>query len=368
MSFMSKFFVQGPDAGTFSFFSELFFNFEFPKRFPFFFVRKFHKKILGKILNWMSTANVDGPINTITYTQWLDSNGKMQADITVTKFSDEKFMVVATDTAHRHVETMIRRTIEDKNARAYVTDMTGAFAQINVQGPKSRELMQLVTDTDMGNEAFPFRAAKPISVGYAPITCVRITYVGELGYELYIPVEFATHVYDKIVKADSENKIGLVHAGLRALGSLRMEKAYRDYGHDMDNRDGIYGVGLGFTCDFKKEGGFRGKEAALKEKSEPATHRLAQILVLDPEPLLYHAEVVYRNGTIVGHVASASYGHTLGGAVGLAMVSAKGSPEGVVNKDFLEKGVWEIEISGKKYPCKASLRPLYDPDNKKIKI
>jgi 4-methylaminobutanoate oxidase (formaldehyde-forming) len=332
MSFMSKFLVQGRDA--------------------------------GKILNFLSTANVNGPKDNIVYTQWLDDHGKMEADVTVMKLEEDKFIVVATDTMHRHVETLIRREIEDSEGHAFVADVTGSFAQMNIQGPKSRELMQLLTDTDMSDAAFPFRAAKKIAIGYAWVTCVRITYVGELGYELYVPAEHATHVYDRIMEVNEKHNVGLVHAGLRTLGSLRMEKAYRDYGHDMDNRDGIYSVGLGFTCDYEKEGGFKGKEAALLEKAQPATSRLLQILVLDPEPLMYHAEIVYRNDQVVGHVASASYGHTLGGAVGLAMVTA---PEGVVNKQFLEEGKWEIEIAGKKYPAKASLRPLYDPNNKKIR-
>lgn len=335
MSFMSKFLVQGRDA--------------------------------GKILNFLSTANVDGPCESIVYTQWLSKSGKMEADVTVMKLAEDKFIVVATDTMHRHVETLIRREIEDSDARAFYTDVTGGFAQMNIQGPKSRELLQLLTDTDMSDEAFPFRAAKKIAIGYAWITCVRITYVGELGYELYVPAEHATHVYDRIMETNEKHNVGLVHAGLRALGSLRMEKGYRDYGHDMDNRDGIYSVGLGFTCDYEKEGGFKGKEAALKEKSSPATHRLVQVLVLDPEPLMYHAEVIYRNGKVVGHIASASYGHTLGGAVGLGMVSAPAGGAEVVNKQYLEEGQWEVEIAGVKYPCKASLRPLYDPNNKKIR-
>lgn len=332
---MSKFLVQGKDA--------------------------------GKVLNYLSTADVDGRCEMITYTQWLNNDGQMEADITVVKLAEDKFIVVATDTMHRHVETILQREIEDTDARACSVDVTGAFAQMNIQGPKSRELLQLLTDTDMSDEAFPFRAAKRIAIGYAWVTCVRITYVGELGYELYVPAEHATHVYDRIMEVNEKNKIGIVHAGLRALGSLRMEKAYRDYGHDMDNRDGIYSVGLGFTCDYEKEGGFRGKEAALKEKTAPATHRLVQVLIQDPEPLMYHAEVIYRNSKVVGHIASASYGHTLGGAVGLGMVSAAAGGAEVVNKQFLEEGKWEVEIAGKMYPAKVSLRPMYDPNNKKIR-
>jgi len=318
-------------------------------------------------LNRLSTANVDGDVGMITYTQWLNSLGKLEADLTVMKLESDRFIVVATDTAHRHVETLIQRGIEDIDARACVSDVTGGFAQINIQGPRSRELMQFVTNTDMSDEAFPFRAVKKIAVGFAWITCVRITYVGELGYELYVPAEQAVHVYEKLIEADEKNGVGLIHAGLRALGSLRMEKGYRDYGHDMDNCDGIYEVGLGFTCDYEKESGFVGKEAALEEKKGEAVNRLVQVLVKDPEPLMIHAEVVYRNGKTVGDIRAASYGHTLGGAVGLCMINAVEGGEKVVNKQFIETGEWEVQIGAKKYPALVSLRPLYDPKNEKIK-
>ncbi len=174
----------------------------------------------------------------------------------------------------------------------------------------------------MSNEAFPFRAAREIDIGFARVLCVRITYLGELGYELYIPAEQAVHVYDRVVAAGQE--FGLVHAGLKALGSLRMEKGYRDYGHDIDNTDEPYEVGLGFAVDLNKPGGFIGKEALLARKAKgPLQRRLVQVLLKDPAPLMYHAEVVRRDGVPVGYVRAASYGHTLGGAVGLAMIEPK---------------------------------------------
>ena len=218
MSFMSKFLIQGRDAGP--------------------------------ALNYLSTANVNGPNNTITYCQWLNDQGKMEADLTVTKLTEDKFYVVATDTMHRHVETWMKRNLNpigDKHVCA--TDVTGGYAQLNVQGPKSRELMQLLTDCDMSNDAFPFRTAKEIDIGFAKVLCARITYLGELGYELHIPTEHALHVYERIVEKGSS--VGLVHAGLKALASLRMEKAYRDYGHDMDNTDTLLEVHIYISCDIQ---------------------------------------------------------------------------------------------------------------------
>lgn len=329
MSFMSKFLVQGRDA--------------------------------GRALNWISANDVDGPVGTITYTQWLNVSGKLEADLTVTKLADDRFMVVVTDTMHRHAETWMRRNFP-ADAHVFVTDVTSAYGQLNLQGPRSRELLQSLTTSDLSNEAFPFRTAREIDLGYARALCIRITYLGELGYELYIPAEQATHVYDRIVEAGKA--FGLRHAGLKALASLRMEKGYRDYGHDIDNTDNVFEAGLGFAVDFKKDGGFLGREAALAQKEAgPLTRRLAQILVKDPEPLLYHAEVVYRNGERVGYVRAGSYGHTLGGAVGLVMIEA-GVP---IDAAYLAAGTWEVEIAGAKYPAAVSLRPLYDPEMRKIK-
>jgi glycine cleavage system aminomethyltransferase T len=255
-----------------------------------------------------------------------------------------------------------RAGAEGRGDHAFVTDVTSGWAQINVQGPRSRELMQAITTCDMSNGAFPFRAAKEIDIGFARALCVRITYLGELGYELYVPSEMAAHVYDRLTDAGS--RCGLRHAGLKALASLRMEKGYRDYGHDIDNTDSVLEAGLGFALDLKKPGGFFGKEAVLAKKAKgPLTKKLLQVLVKDPEPLMFHAEIVKRDGKTVGYIRAASYGFTLGGAVGLAMIEA-GEP---LDQAWVDKGTWEVEIANKTYPAIASLRPLYDPEMKRIK-
>jgi 4-methylaminobutanoate oxidase (formaldehyde-forming) len=328
MSFMGKFLVQGRDA--------------------------------GRCVNRISGNQVDGAAGVITYTQWLNDSGKLEADLTVTKLSEERFLVVVTDTMVRHAETWLKRNIPE-DAHAFVTEITSAYGQLNVQGPNSRALLQKLTSTDLSNAAFPFRTAREIDIGFARVLCIRITYLGELGYELYVPAEQATHVYDRLVEAGRE--FGLVHAGLKALGSLRMEKGYRDYGHDIDNTDGPYEVGLGFALDLSKPGGFIGKEAVLAQKARgPLTRRLVQVLVKDPEPLMFHAEVVHRDGVPVGYVRAASYGHTLGGAVGLVMIE----PNVPVDEAYLSSGNWEVDIAGKRYPAVVSARPLYDPAMKRI--
>lgn len=329
MSFMSKFAVQGRDA--------------------------------GRVLDQLSANSVNGPTGQITYTQWLNDRGLLEADLTVTKLADDHFFVVATDTAHRHVEAQLRRAIGD--AHAFVTDVTGAFAQINLQGPRSRDLLAAITDTDVSDQCFPFRSAQEVAIGFARVLCVRITYLGELGYELYVPTEQAVHVYDRIVSAGVA--FGLRHAGLKALASLRMEKGYRDYGHDIDNTDGPLEAGFGFALALDKPGGFIGRDAVMAAKAAgPLTRRLVQVLVADPEPLMFHAEVIRRDGQMVGYVRAASYGHTVGGAVGLAMVT---NADGAADAGWLGSGTWTVEINGAECPCSVSLRPLYDPTNARIR-
>jgi len=191
---------------------------------------------------------------------------------------------------------------------------------------------------------------------------VRITYLGELGYELYVSTEQALHVYERLTEAGGP--LGLRHAGLKALASLRMEKGYRDYGHDIDNTDSVLEAGLGFAVDLKKPGGFLGRDAVLAKKaSGPLTRRIVQILVEDPQPLMFHAEIVRRNGRAIGYVRAASYGFTVGGSVGLVMIEAGEA----IDSAYLQNAKWEVEIAGKLYPARASMKPLYDPEMKRVK-
>ena len=354
MSFMSKFLVVGASAGP--------------------------------CLDRLATARVDGEPETITYAQMLSAQGTLQADLTMTKLGASPllgaqaglgeggaFLVVATDTAHRHVESLLRRGVASAIADGAasgdppaVVDVSGALAQINLQGPRSRELLARLTSADVTDAAFPFRAARMIDIGCANLLCTRITYVGELGYELFVPAEAALHVYDAIVREGEA--VGLVHAGLAALGSLRMEKGYRDYGHDLDNLDTLHEAGLGFTADYAKPAGFVGDAPTLAQREAgPPARRLVQLLLSSPEPCMYHGEVVYRDGEIVGDIRSASYGHTLGGAVGLAMVEAAGGGGLPITPKWVNSGRWEVDVAGVRYPAKASLRPMYDPKNERIR-
>ena len=326
MSFMAKFKVEGADA--------------------------------GRMLDHLSANRVNDDSGRITYTQWLNEQGLLEADLTVTKLDDEHFFVVASDTAHRHVLTRMKRAAEGKHA--FIADVTSGYAQINIQGPNSRALLQSITTADLSNEAFPFRTAREIDLGFARALCIRITYLGELGYELYIPSEMAGHAYERISEAGQ--RFDMRHVGLKSLASLRMEKGYRDYGHDIDNTDSVLEAGLGFAVALDKPD-FIGKAAVEAKKAEgPLTKRLVQIKLDDPEPMMFHAEIVYRNGIPLGYTRAASYGHTLGAAVGLAMIEA----DEPITQAFLDNGQWTVNIAGNIHSATASLKPMYDPTNARI--
>jgi glycine cleavage system aminomethyltransferase T/glycine/D-amino acid oxidase-like deaminating enzyme len=318
----------------------------------------------GALLDQLSAGPVDGDAGVITYTQWLNDDGRIEADLTVTKLGADDFFVVASDTAHGHASARMRRYAAPSVS---IEDVTADYAQLNVQGPRSRDLLATLTDADLSTEAFPFRSAGWVEVAGVRALLARITYLGELGYELYVPADDALAVYDAVQVAGADH--GLVPAGLKALSSLRMEKAYRDFGHDIDNTDCPLEAGLGFALALDKPGGFIGRDAVLARRKANAeaggmVRRIVQVRLLDPEPLLYHAEVVLRDGQPVGYVRAGSYGWTLGSAVGLAMVEGGGE---IVTADWLAAGSWEVDIAGTRHPAEVSLRPMYDPTSARVR-
>ena len=329
MSFMSKFIVQGRDA--------------------------------LECLNWVSCNDIDVPIGRIVYTQWTNVRGGIEADLTITRLAEEEFMVVCSDTAHRHVETWMRRNFR-ADAHATITDVTSGRAMLTIQGPKSRALLSKVSGEDLSNENFPYLSAQEWEIDYSVVYAVRVTYLGELGWELYIPTEQAVAVYDRLIEAGQE--FGLRHAGLQALSSLRIEKAYRDYGHDIDNMDTPIEAGLGFAVKLDKPGGFIGCDVLARQKDQGIPKkRMLQFRLVDSEAMLFHAEVIYRNDQIVGYIRVGAYGHTLGASVGLGMVEA----DEPVKRAWVDAGEWEIEIAGVRHPAVASVSPMYDPKLARVK-
>lgn len=314
-----------------------------------------------RVLNWICSNNVAVPVGTSVYTQFLNARGTIEADVTVTRLAEDSYLVVTAPFTHTHVLYWIKdNTPED--AHSFVTDITGAYSMLNIQGPNSRALLSKLTDSDLSLEKFPFGTLQDIYIGYQSVKALRITYMGELGWELYIPTEYALPVYDAIL--DAGRAFELKHCGYHALNSLRIEKAYREWGHDIGNDDTPLEAGLGFASDLNKEG-FLGKEEVLEQKEKGALNkRLVQFLLEDPEPLLYHGEPIWMNGELISFTTSAMYGHTLGGSVAMGYVHH----EDAITADVINNSKFEIEVAGKRYPAKASLRPMYDPSMSRIKV
>ena len=313
------------------------------------------------ILNQVCANDVDVRAGRIVYTQWLNERGGIEADLTVTRLSHEAFLVVtAAETEVRDFHWLKVRIPAD--ARCVLTNVTSAMGVISLMGPRSRALLQSLTPNDLSNETFPFGTSREIELGYALVRASRITFVGELGWELYVPTEFMPGVYDEIVATGAKH--GLVHAGYHALNSLRIEKAYRHWSHDITDEDTPLEAGLGFAVKFDKPEGFIGRQALLRQKECGVRRRLVQFRLLDPEPLLYHNEPIWCEDEIVGHITSGAYGHTLRGCIGLGYVRDPGGGDPAAR---LSGGEFEIEVAGVRVPAEASLRPMYDPGRKRLR-
>ena len=314
-----------------------------------------------KVLNRVSANNIAVAPGRVVYTQWLNDRGGIEADLTITRLTETSFLIVTAGASQVRDYHWLRGSILSSE-HAFLTDVTSAWAVISVMGPESRTLLQALTSADLSNEAFSFGNSCEIEMGYALVRATRISYVGELGWELYIPTEFTLGVFNVLVEAGEQ--FGLQPAGMHALNSLRIEKAYRHWGHDITEEDTPLDAGLEFAVDYDKIGGFRGREALLKVRELPRRRRLLQFRLSDPKPLLYHEEPIWRDGQLVGRTTSGMYGHTLGGSIALGYVVS----EDTVNSAYVEAGVWEIEIAGERVPALVSLKPMYDPHSTRIKI
>ena len=311
-------------------------------------------------LNRICANNVDVKPGRIVYTQWLNERAGIEADLTVTRIAEDDYMIVTSGETEVRDFAYLKRHLSE-GAAAQLFNATSGLCVISVMGPRSREFLQTLTPDDLAHKAFPFATSREIELGFARVRASRLTYVGELGFELYIPSEFAVGVYDTLI--DAGRAFDLVHAGYHALDSLRIEKAYRHWGHDVCDEDSPFEAGLMFVVRPDKPGGFIGREALLRQMEQGRKRTLVQFLLEDPAPLLYHNEPIWRDGVIVGYISSGNYGHSLGAAVGLGYV---GNADGV-SDEFVQAGTYEIEVACERIGAKASLLPLYDPDNRRIR-
>lgn len=315
-----------------------------------------------RALNHICAGECDVPIGKIVYTQWLNPRGGIEADLTVIRTGEDAFLVVTVALSQRRDLAWFKRNLPE-GANVHISDVTSATPMLAVMGPKARELMQRVSPDDFSNEGFPFGTSREIDLGYARVRASRLTFVGELGFELLIDAEFAAHVYEALSEAGRD--LGLKPAGYFALNSLRMEKGYRHWGHDIGEEDTPFNGGLGFAVAMEKKGGFIGRDALVAQREAgPIQRRLVQVMLTEgPDaPMLYHYEPVFRDGELVGSVMSGAYGHRVGASLGLAYVS---HPEGV-KKDWLESGDWQVEIAMKRHPIKLQFGAWYDPKGERI--
>jgi len=318
------------------------------------------------ILNELSTANVDVAAGRIVYTQWLNDRGGIEADLTITRLAEREFMVVTSAICQTRDLAWLKRAIEGRpDARCTVTDVTSGIAMLGVMGPRSRELLQGLSGADLSNEAHPFGHSREIEIGYARVRASRITYVGELGWELYLPTEHCLDVYEQLLEAGAP--LGIRLAGYHAMAACRVEKGYRHWSHDVADEDTPLEAGLGFTVAWDKPGGFVGREALLAQRARGVLNkRLVQVMLDDSSasaPMLYHEEPILRDGVIVGSVRSGAWGHRVERSIGMGYVGC----EGGVTKEWLASGRWEIEVACKPYAARVQLQPWYDPANQRIR-
>jgi glycine cleavage system aminomethyltransferase T/glycine/D-amino acid oxidase-like deaminating enzyme len=308
-------------------------------------------------LNRVCGADVAVPVGRIVYTQFLNNNGGIEADVTVTRLSETAFLVVTPAATRLADETWLRRALRDEHV--VITDVTPAEGCIAVMGPLARDLMMRVSPNDFGNAAFPYQYAREIELGLGLARAHRVSYVGELGWELYVTADMAVHAFETIREAGRD--LGLKLCGMHMMDCARIEKGFRHFGHDITPEDHVLEAGLGFAVGLNKPA-FNGRDAVLRKKDAGLDRRLLQFRLTDPEPLLYHNEPILRDGKIVGHLTSGAYGHFLGGAIGLGYVPSKGETP----RDLLTSR-WEIDVAGSRVLAEASYRPLLDPSGERMR-
>lgn len=314
------------------------------------------------VLNRISTANVDVALGRIVYTQWLNEQGGIEADLTVTRLEQNRFLVVTSVSSHIRDLAYLNEHI-DPDQFCTVTDVTSGMPMVGLMGPNSRALLTQLSGADLSNEAFPFGTSQEIEIGYAIVRASRITYVGELGWEIYIPAEFALHVFDRIMEAGPAH--GLKLAGFHALNACRTEKAFRHWGHDIGIEDLPSSAGLAFTCDWDKPGGFIGREAALALKDQGAPHkRLLQFKLADAAELLVHEEPIFADGRAVGVITSGMFGHRIEASLGMGYVKL----DQPITADLIRATKFEIGIGDRRVPAQAQLGGWYDPRNERCKV
>ena len=313
------------------------------------------------VLQSLVANDVAVPVGRTVYTGMLNERGGYESDFTLTRTGLDEFLLVTGSAQATRDANYLERLIPE-SARCSVVDVTGQHAVLALMGPRSRELLARVSKADLSNEAFAFATSRVIDVGYATCRATRITYVGELGWELYVPVEMALTVYEAL--RDAGRALGLADAGYYAIDSLRLEKGYRAWGRELSPDVNPVEAGLTFAVKFAKPIDFRGRAAVEKATAQGARRRVLSFVARDPEAMLWGGELILRDGRPVGQLSSAAFGHSIGAAVALGMAT---NPEGLADARFVETGRWEIDVSGALVAAAASLAAPWDPLSKSVR-
>ena len=308
-------------------------------------------------MNYIGGGQYDVPVGKIVYTQFLNNNAGIEADVTVTRVSETAFLVVTPAATRQADQVWMQRHLGDFNV--VITDVTAGEGVLAVMGPNARKLLQAVSPNDFSNDVNPFGTAQEIELGMGMARVHRVTYVGELGWEIYVSSDMAAHAFETLHAAGQD--MGMKLCGMHMMDAGRIEKGFRHFGHDITAEDHILEAGLGFAVKTDKPD-FMGRDAVLRKKEAGFDMRLVQFKLTDPEPLLYHNEPVMRDGDVVGYLSSGVYGHHVGAAMGMGYVPCKGETVAeLLASDF------EIDVMGTKVKAEASLKPFYDPKSERVK-
>ncbi|MDP3527304.1 MAG: FAD-dependent oxidoreductase [Hoeflea sp.] len=311
-------------------------------------------------LNRICANDVTRPAGRLTYTQLLNTRGGIEADLTVARLADDRFYVVTGTGFRTHDLAWIREHVPE-GADARIDDITEAYGTLSLMGPHARDVLEKVTDADVTNEAFPFGHVREIGIAGATVRALRVTYVGELGWELHVPIEATGDVFDALMEAGRPWDIRPV--GYRALESLRLEKGYRAWGSDITPNDTPFEAGLGWAVKRTSNTGFIGDAALAAVAGLPLTKRFAGFVIDDPDALLVGRETILRNGEPVGYLTSGGYGYTIGKSIGYGYVR---NADGVTD-EFLQEGDYELVIALDRFPATIGLKPFLDPANTRVK-
>ena len=309
-------------------------------------------------MNYIGGGDYDVPVGKIVYTQFLNSKAGIEADVTVTRIEENCYLVVTPAATRLADQTWMRRNQGDFNV--VITDVTAGEGVLAVMGPNARKLLQAVSPNDFSNAVNPFGTAQEIELGMGLARVHRVTYVGELGWEIYMPSDMAGHMFETLHEAGQD--MGLKLCGMHMMDTCRIEKGFRHFGHDITSEDHVLEAGLGFAVKTDKPN-FIGRDAVLAKRETGLEQRLVQFKLTDAEPLLYHNEPILRNGENVGYLSSGGYGHHVGAAIGMGYVPCKG--ESVAE---LLASSFEIDVMGTRVKAEAKLKPFYDPKSERVKV